>query len=124
MSRVFDDALARHSMQALKKVVGVAVAAELAALGGSYYAFHKLNTDPEFRGCGLNPRGARRVLRRGRSRGHDLPADSSARGRAQRDARNRNTEARAMTTSLEDRIQAELCEARFWWRSTSPQTKW
>ena len=37
-------------MQALKKLVGVAVAAELAVLGGSYYAFLKLNTDSEFRG--------------------------------------------------------------------------
>jgi hypothetical protein len=36
-------------MQALKRVVGAAVALELAGLGGTYYGFHRLNTDPEFR---------------------------------------------------------------------------
>ena len=49
-------------MQALKKLVGVAVAAELATLGGSYYAFHKLNTDPEFRGW-WTPTAPRRSTR-------------------------------------------------------------
>ncbi|MDA9097766.1 hypothetical protein N9L76_02410 [bacterium] len=36
-------------MQALKKLLGVAVAVELASVAGTYVAFHKLNTDPEFR---------------------------------------------------------------------------
>ena len=36
-------------MQALKRVAGVAIAVELAGLGAGYYAFHRLNTDAEFR---------------------------------------------------------------------------
>ncbi len=75
-------------MQALKKLAGVAVAAELATLGGSYYAFHKLNTDPEFRGwvdtnC---PAALDAFCSAVEAVGHDLPADLKRRREAREQA--------------------------------------
>ena len=96
--RIAMDALARHSMQALKKLVGVAVAAELAALGGSYYAFHKLNTDPEFRGwvdtnCPAVLDGFCAAVE---AVGHELPADLKRRREQQSPRATREDEARRL----------------------------
>ena len=85
-------------MQALKKLAGVAVAAELATLGGSYYAFHKLNTDPEFRGwvdtnCPAVLDGFCAAVE---AVGHELPADLKRRRERQSPRATREDEARRL----------------------------
>ena len=92
-------------MQALKKLVGVAVAAELATLGGSYYAFHKLNTDPEFRGwvdanCPAVLDGFCAAVE---AVGHDLPADLKRR-REQRQRRARE-ETKRLESESDDHLR-------------------
>lgn len=64
-------------MQALKRVAGVALAAELAGLGAGYYAFHRLNTDAEFRAwVGANaPETLEAICASARTLGYDLPPD-------------------------------------------------
>lgn len=64
-------------MQALKRVAGVAIAVELASLGAGYYAFHRLNTDAEFRAwVGANaPETLEAICATSQTLGHDLPPD-------------------------------------------------
>ena len=64
-------------MQALKRVAGVAIAVELAGLGAGYYAFHRLNTDAEFRAwVGANaPETLEAICATSQTLGHDLPPD-------------------------------------------------
>ena len=110
-------------MQALKRVAGVALAAELAGLGAGYYAFHRLNTDAEFRAwVGANaPETLEAICASAQTLGYDLPdlvEFRRQRARGGRDATPRPrpspARVRAMTPSADERLQEEL------WRGAIP----
>ena len=119
-------------MQALKRVAGVAIAVELAGLGAGYYAFHRLNTDAEFRAwVGANaPETLEAICATSQTLGHDLPpgprrVPTPARARRPRreppdprrdflDTGPSPARVRAMISSADERLQEEL------WRGAIP----